>query len=292
MFGWQGLIGRYVFGNYNRPYCSGFRNFRHIVMITEAKKYCLLGLFPFLLIGFSAFAQPTNPTLVAPNDNHLFTDNNFSFAWNAYTGAINYTIEISADSLFATSDISQSGLIVTTFSTTALLGNTEYFWRVQASTGGGPTLWSAVRSFYKFSPPDISNLELWLRADVGVDTSITGNVTQWNDQSGNNRHAIQPNSNWQPVYHLRGVNGFSAIHFNGAIDTHYLDIASSGAMLGSAFVLANWQMGATIFPNFNGLLTRQVAGANSILFIGHGGSTNMYDGVGFTTPHISASGFD
>ncbi len=246
-----------------------------------------------ICIYFISTAQSPSPTLVSPNDQHLFTDNNPTFVWNVFPGVLDYTIEISTDSLFGTVDVSASGLTSTSFSTGSVASTTQYFWRVQAFTVIGPSLWSEVRSFQKFSPSDLSNLELWLRADIGVDTSVAGNVTQWNDQSGNNRHAIQTVVAKQPDYHSIGENGFPVVHFDGANQTHYLDISSSGAMMGSAFVLANWRSGVNTFPNFNGLLTRQATGSNSILFIGHGSSTNLYDGAGeayFGNTHIYVGG--
>jgi hypothetical protein len=44
------------------------------------------------------------------------------------------------------------------------------------------------------SPGGVSNtnttLQLWLKADAGITTS-NNKVTNWNDQSGNNRHHTQ-----------------------------------------------------------------------------------------------------
>lgn len=66
-----------------------------------------------------------------------------------------------------------------------------------------------------FSLTNISNLEVWLKYDTGLDVSA-GAVTQWDDQSGNNNHAVQSTSTKQPLY-----NG-GAIHFDGVNDTMLL----------------------------------------------------------------------
>src|SRR3954468_5671635 len=42
-------------------------------------------------------------------------------------------------------------------------------------------------------------LRLWLKADAGVVTNGSGQVSQWQDQSGNGYHAVQSNANLQPL---------------------------------------------------------------------------------------------
>lgn len=62
---------------------------------------------------------------------------------------------------------------------------------------GFPT--TITQSF--FSPKSISNLSLWLdAADANSFTLVGSNISQWNDKSGNNKHAIQSTGSNQPIY--------------------------------------------------------------------------------------------
>ncbi len=63
-----------------------------------------------------------------------------------------------------------------------------------------------------------ANLELWLRADMGVVTDGLGNVTQWQDQSGNARHAApgSGSNNRPPSLASNVFNGQPALEFNSA----------------------------------------------------------------------------
>jgi hypothetical protein len=55
-------------------------------------------------------------------------------------------------------------------------------------------------------PNDLSGLQLWLKGDTGK-TITSGKVTQWNDQSGNNYHAIQATTSvvngWKPIQRFK-----------------------------------------------------------------------------------------
>lgn len=51
-----------------------------------------------------------------------------------------------------------------------------------------------------WTPAQISTM-LWLdAADAATITTVSGNVSQWNDKSGNNRHAVQATAGYRPVY--------------------------------------------------------------------------------------------
>ncbi|MBL8000497.1 MAG: LamG domain-containing protein, partial [Flavobacteriales bacterium] len=57
------------------------------------------------------------------------------------------------------------------------------------------------------------DLDLWLRSDAGVQTSGSS-VTQWDDQSGNARHAT-PSYGVPPLLVPNQVNGLPVLRFNG-----------------------------------------------------------------------------
>jgi len=90
------------------------------------------------------------------------------------------------------------GLLSTNIS--GLTADTGYFYRYYAANTQGGHWASSTLSFktYRYLPDDFAGLQLWLRPDAGVysDAGITPAesstaVAQWNDRSGNGRHATR-----------------------------------------------------------------------------------------------------
>jgi hypothetical protein len=78
-----------------------------------------------------------------------------------------------------------------------------------------------------FSPLSIANCELWLDAsDAGSVTLVSSAVSQWNDLSGNGRHATQGTANNRPAYSAT-VNGRNVITLDGTNDSLTTGLASS-----------------------------------------------------------------
>jgi hypothetical protein len=63
------------------------------------------------------------------------------------------------------------------------------------------------------NPTSLSNLALWLDANNGdsITYGTTGNVSQWNDLSGNDRHAAQVSDSKQPDYQKYAIHGLPAL---------------------------------------------------------------------------------
>ncbi len=59
------------------------------------------------------------------------------------------------------------------------------------------------------------SLVLHLRADQGITLDSAGHVSQWNDLSGHNHHAIQAQTDRQPRLARNGFNGHAAVSFDG-----------------------------------------------------------------------------
>lgn len=74
--------------------------------------------------------------------------------------------------------------------------------RMKAVSGGGPSAWS---------PTDKSGLVFWFKADAGI-TQSGGLVTQWDDQSGNARHATASGAT-RPTYTTGALNGLPGVSF-------------------------------------------------------------------------------
>lgn len=72
----------------------------------------------------------------------------------------------------------------------------------------------------RFNPKMIAGLELWLdAADAASITLNSGNVSQWNDKSGNGRTLQQTTANNRPAWTAARVNGRYAAVFDGANDS-------------------------------------------------------------------------
>ena len=56
---------------------------------------------------------------------------------------------------------------------------------------------SGNRPLSAFSIADVSSLQLWLK-NGGSQTLNSGNISQWNDDSGNDNHATQSTASFQP----------------------------------------------------------------------------------------------
>ena len=73
-----------------------------------------------------------------------------------------------------------------------------------------------------------NSLQLWLKADAGVTTNASGNVTAWNDQSGKNNHATQTDPTLTPAFKANTLNGKPVLRFDGA--GAYLEVADSDSI--------------------------------------------------------------
>lgn len=75
---------------------------------------------------------------------------------------------------------------------------------------------SAVAALW--TPAQITTA-LWLdAADAATITTVSGAVSQWNDKSGNARHATQATADQRPSYGARSLNGIVVPDFDGTND--------------------------------------------------------------------------
>lgn len=86
-----------------------------------------------------------------------------------------------------------------------------------------------------WTPANVSTA-LWFDAnDSGTITNVSGTVSQWNDKSGNSRHATQPTSGSRPAYSATGFNSKPCLTFDGADD--WLGVGGS-TISGSGYHIA------------------------------------------------------
>jgi len=90
---------------------------------------------------------PGVPRLLVPADGLGNAKTPLLLDWLNVQGATSYTLQVSTDSLFETSEFSSDGQAATEFILTNLLPQTTYFWRVRARNLAGFGDWSEVRSF-------------------------------------------------------------------------------------------------------------------------------------------------
>jgi hypothetical protein len=149
-----------------------------------------------------------------------------------------------------------------------------------------------------WTPAQISTA-LWLDAsDAGTITLNGANVSQWNDKSGNGKHATQATAAAQPDFSATGLNGKPSINFAGTTD--YLNtplIQPSGGIV--AMVLSPLQrpvnnnltpIGAATVYNGGGLyVTLQNFSTAAPTFVVYRGtaqpsSSRFYNGAPSTIP--------
>jgi hypothetical protein len=74
-----------------------------------------------------------------------------------------------------------------------------------------------------------NRLQLWLKADAGVTAEANGEVTAWEDQSGNGNHASQPmDVVFSPTLVDSAANGAPVLRFDGLDD--YLEVPGTASL--------------------------------------------------------------
>jgi len=94
--------------------------------------------------------------------------------------------------------------------------------------------------------PAETTTALWLDAsDSSTITTVSGNVSEWRDKSGNDRHFEQATSDSRPALTAAGLNGLDVLTFDGTDDR----LASTAAASTWAF-MHNKSSGSTVYAVF------------------------------------------
>lgn len=106
------------------------------------------------------------------------------------------------------------------------------------------------------------NIDLWLRADKGV-TSSGGDVSEWDDQSGNGNNFTDAGGSSDPTLVSNALNGLPALLFNGTNETYMYagGSAPSLALTGDMTIFA--VMNFTTYLNPSG--TTGIGGGGEII---------------------------
>jgi len=127
----------------------------------------------------------------------------------------------------------------------------------------------------QIDPSSIPGLELWVNADIGVTANVAGAISQWNDQSGNNRNLSQSIANRRPLILEDYFFGRSSVKFDGAND--YLDFPAISNIRTIFWVLAESESPTV---GFKGLL-----GHSATFDFIRGGNGNLWNPA-FSDPNI------
>ncbi|MBD3241991.1 MAG: hypothetical protein GF331_15485 [Chitinivibrionales bacterium] len=94
-------------------------------------------------------ALPQTVTLDAPVDGAVVSDDSVDCAWYAATPAVSsYWLQVSTDSTFATTSVSDSSISDTAIQVGGCASSTWYYWRVRAGNAAGWGGWSETAGFY------------------------------------------------------------------------------------------------------------------------------------------------
>ena len=169
-----GLDGQYtIYGHVT----SGMNYADTIVLQPRDANDCpLLKIEMFVTYTGSNDTLPTNPTLNSPADGSQNVPSVKQLKWNKASDDIMYHLEVSIDSLFATT-FKVVNAAVNYNTVVGLQGSTKYYWRVKATNGGS---WSGYSPVWNFSTtmnaavPDLAFEAMGYRLYQNVPNPATG----------------------------------------------------------------------------------------------------------------------
>lgn len=113
----------------------------------RAKNYTGWGNFTEAWCFTVTRTLPAVPVLISPLNYSVYQPQNLKLDWTTVTGAENYKIQISKDSLFVKSTVNDSTVFTKYYPPSSLEGNTKYYWRVKSQNSAGSSAYSSVWSF-------------------------------------------------------------------------------------------------------------------------------------------------
>ena len=132
----------------------------------------------------------------APADGHTFTNGNAKptrFTWQRMPGALNYQLQVAADSAFNTLVHTSPALTATNYRLPAALDNGIYYWRVNVDMGGGLLL-SPVGWRFTVSPPPPGRTALQSPAN-NITTNNPAPLLAWNAAAGATSYEVMLDNN-------------------------------------------------------------------------------------------------
>lgn len=90
---------------------------------------------------------PVTPVLTYPTNEATAISRVVTLTWNTAQNASSYTIQVARHSSFMTNIVENTSVTANAFTTTELLANTVYYWRVKSVNASAESEWSEVWSF-------------------------------------------------------------------------------------------------------------------------------------------------
>ena len=137
-------------------------------------------------------------------------------------------------------------------------------------------------------PNTLPGLRLWLDAQDGASISTSGGqVTQWDDKSGNGFHATQPDPLRQPTVSPTAINGNQGVRFQGAAVFNSTDPGDDGLFLGTLNVQRPYSIFmVSQYHGANQSRTLQSRDTNWLLGNWNGNTAHFVGG--FVGPNVAA----
>jgi Concanavalin A-like lectin/glucanases superfamily/Fibronectin type III domain len=236
------------------------------------------------LPGIAVPANPSNLIAAAISG----TETSLVWSDTPTTTGITYTVwrQNGAGGYTAIAQVNNS----LSFVDSGLTPGTTYSYEISSNTlaGSSPGFSNSVNVAMPASGTDmpLTGINLWLKADSGVEAAASGSISQWLDQSGNGNNALQlPVNNVvvlsnQPTVTPNALNGRPAIQFSEA-SNQWFNLPSTlmnGATQGEVFVALK---AATASPsNARGLWRLGSGAADYPSF-----DLNIYDSFGSSVAH-------
>jgi hypothetical protein len=160
------------------------------------------------------------PTLTAPANNAVGQMPNVFLNWSAIPGAFSYKIQVSTDSLFATSKKYTTNL--TAINASHLSFNTKFFWRVKGIGISDSSDWSAYNVFYTINTVTIIS-------PVNNDTNVHVSANfKWNTIGGISKYDYQMDTS---------LTFSSPLFVSGIIDSNKIEAYSKQLAFGTYYYL-------------------------------------------------------
>lgn len=206
-------------------------------VLSEVERSALL---QYLNGRYNLIPAPTAPAV--PKVEQALVSGEVALSWDVGTtigGTFEVERQADGESGFA---LIASGIRGTTFSdVTAVVGRT-YTYRVIARNALGVASAPSGETVFTVAVPapaiPVTGLRLWLRADKGLSTTVSGtttSVTAWRDQSGLRNDAVASGGATSPTLAATGFNGQPALVFS-----------STSMSLGLPAFLANVEQGEAL----------------------------------------------
>lgn len=172
---------------------------------------------------------------------------------------------------------------------TTVAAGVTYSYRVRTNTYAGVSGYgNDATVLTRPSGPNVplSNVRVWFKSDSGTngDSTISGPISSWMDQSANARLVSQTELNSQPTLVANTLNGHPVVRFDGSLDHFILSDVMNGATAAEAFVVVKaaadpptatrriMQFGAswgTAYPAIDGKVYEGFASSGAQIVVGN-----------------------